>query len=99
MIVQLNLRVQILVFVLVVLGTAAFVFAAYFIFNDVAVTDIQGISITSVLRSQAVECVYLERSMLLAALANDTDAFDTARFRIANVSKDIGDTNWKLYHE
>ena len=34
---QLHMRIKIFVFILVVLGTAAFSFVAYFIFNDVAV--------------------------------------------------------------
>jgi len=51
----LDRRVQLFVLLLILLGTSAFVFAAYFIFNDVAVEDISGITITSFFRSQVTQ--------------------------------------------
>lgn len=94
----LHRRVQAFVGLLVLLGTCAFVFAAYFIFNDVAVADIEGIAVTSTLRSQTIECGYLTRNLMLSANVNDTASFNRDADRMSSVATDVQLKIWKLYH-
>jgi len=94
----LHRRVQAFVALLVLLGTCAFVFAAYFIFNDVAVADIEGIAVTSTLRSQTIECGYLARNLMVNANVNDTASFSRDASRMSGVASDVQLKIWKLYH-
>lgn len=57
---------------LVSLETAAFVFAVFFVFSDVAADDIRRVTTISDFRSHATKCGYLQRDLQLSSFSKNT---------------------------
>lgn len=90
-------RVTLFMILLVALETAAFVFAVFFVFSDVAADDIKRVTTISTFRSHALKCGYLQRDLQLAATTNMSASIPYSRNTMVTYAKMIESENFELY--